>query len=75
MWIDGTVRGAHRVAYALRNPLPPGSLKHESWSAEIHHICENRLCVEPSHLVLTTRRDHNAEHKALRDQTALSMAA
>jgi len=75
MWIDNTCRSAHRVAYALRNPLPPGSIRHESRSVEIHHRCENKLCIEPSHLIAVTKRDHAAEHREARKLCRLAKAA
>ena len=30
----------------------------------IHHTCENKKCVNPEHLQLMTRADHNALHNA-----------
>lgn len=45
----------YRVAYELAyGPIPP---KHE-----IHHLCEQPRCIEPTHLVARTRAEHSAEH-------------
>lgn len=42
---------AHRVYYEERfGPIPDGS--------ELHHLCVVPGCVNPDHLVPTTRRDH-----------------
>ena len=41
--------GAHRVAYELSVGLIPVGL-------DIDHLCRNRLCVNPSHLEIVTRR-------------------
>jgi hypothetical protein len=43
--------GAHVMAYELSfGPVPDG--------LEVHHTCENRLCVRPTHLRATTHRDN-----------------
>ena len=43
--------GAHRVAYELFvGPIPAG--------LQIHHVCENRGCVNPQHLRIVTTRDN-----------------
>lgn len=43
--------GAHRVAYELTNgPIPPGH--------DIRHGCDNRKCVNPSHLSTGTRQQN-----------------
>lgn len=52
---DGKYRKAHRVAYELTNNVILNEDLH------IHHKCENPLCVNPAHLVLTT----NVGHKVL----------
>jgi hypothetical protein len=44
---------AHRQAYAtFVGETPPGS--------EIHHMCRNKLCVNPDHLDCLTRDEHAA---------------
>ena len=67
---------AHRVAWAEVNgpipikPCPDGSLK---W--EIHHLCFNRLCMNPKHLKLLTKKQHSAIHSARRAAERLAKAA
>lgn len=65
MWWGRKIWSAYRLAFALWNgPLPTG------WSSVVHHRCQNRLCVKPSHLVLLSRQEHAAEHRRLRLETA-----
>lgn len=46
---------AHRVAYKkAKGPIPYGK--------ELHHICENRRCVNPDHLLPVTRSEHKLIH-------------
>ena len=48
---------AHRIIYeAARGPIPRGML--------LHHVCENKLCVNPWHLKLEVdNAAHRAEHR------------
>jgi hypothetical protein len=45
----GKAQGAHRVAFEVFNgPIPEGLV--------VNHLCENKGCVRPDHLVATTPR-------------------
>jgi hypothetical protein len=52
--VDGTPSGqrlAHRVSYELfTGPIPQG--------LEVDHLCHNKLCVNPSHLVAVTHQEN-----------------
>lgn len=49
--IAGRVRKVHRLLYELLvAPIPAGK--------ELHHVCENKGCVFPDHLVPVTRSEH-----------------
>jgi len=47
---------AHRYSYEHSNGFIPSG-------HEIDHLCENKICVKPDHLVAITRSDH-AKHTA-----------
>jgi hypothetical protein len=63
---DHRKRYAHRVAWEReRGPIPD--------EMTIHHVCENRRCVNVDHMELLTRREHQGERhgvltQALADQ-------
>lgn len=48
-WFNGRMHGAHRMAHLLFiGEIPP--------KREIHHVCANPLCVNPSHLQAVPQR-------------------
>ena len=50
-WINGKLTGAHRVSYEMEyGPIPDG--------LQIDHLCENKLCVRPSHLEAVTQQEN-----------------
>ena len=50
-WSEGRSRLAHRVFWEQRNgPIPKGH--------EVHHVCNNPSCVNPSHLAVLTHSEH-----------------
>lgn len=58
---NGTVH-AHRVSWELHNgPIPPRGGAH---GAVVMHICDNRLCVNPKHLMLGSQSDNVADMDA-----------
>lgn len=52
--VGGTTVGAHRVAWEIVNGLIPVGLV-------IRHVCHNRLCCNPAHLLLGTQADNVAD--------------
>lgn len=65
MYWAGKTWSAYRLAYALWvGDLPTGC------HSVVHHRCENRLCLRPSHLVLMTKSEHGREHQRLRSEAA-----
>ena len=59
-WLNGKTALAHRVAYELHNgPIPAGF--------QVRHTCDNKPCVNPSHLLVGTGKD-NARDALDRDR-------
>lgn len=57
-WYKGKVILAHQSAFIKKYGfIPEGK--------ELHHICNNRLCVNPSHLIAVTRQEHRKIHGAV----------
>ena len=49
--LAGRSRGAHRLMYeTYKGPIPKGLL--------VRHVCDNPPCVNPSHLLVGTKRDN-----------------
>jgi HNH endonuclease len=52
---DGRLQRAHRVAYiAYIAPIAEG--------ADVHHLCRNKLCVNPAHLRSILKSEHGRLH-------------
>lgn len=47
--------GAHRVSYEAFNGFVPNGL-------DVHHTCNTKACINPAHLVVMTRAEHNRLH-------------
>ncbi len=62
--IDGSSRGAHRIAYELaKGPIPNG--------LQIDHLCRVRCCVNPDHLESVTAKVNTLRGKSIQARNAL----
>jgi hypothetical protein len=60
IWVDGRSRPVHRLMYVYEvGTIRPGR--------EIHHLCRNRRCVNPDHLIQVSRGGHDSLHPENRD--------
>jgi len=58
----------HRLAYELFvGTIPHGGI--------VHHVCFNKLCFNPKHLMVATRQDHVTIHEALKKEALVRMKA
>ena len=54
--VGGKLVYEHRLAYQKANPA-------ENITGKIiHHICDNRWCINPKHLRSVTQKEHSAAH-------------
>lgn len=73
---SGKPEYAYRIAWSEANgPIPIKPCPDGSWRWEIHHVCFNKLCVNPKHLKLVTNKEHTAAHNARRAAMRLAKAA
>jgi hypothetical protein len=62
LWSGGRTRAAHVVMWEQeRGPVPAGHL--------LHHLCEQRDCIEPAHLQPVTPKGHSALHPQARGRS------
>lgn len=59
-WAYGRYMRAHRFTYAAANgPIPDDHA--------VHHTCEEKTCVNPSHLRCLSNEEHGRHHYAIQE--------
>lgn len=62
-WNGSYMDHAHRLIWMEKyGPIPKGEFGRE---LDLHHLCENKLCVNPDHLALMTALEHHRQHAKL----------
>lgn len=68
-WSDGVRHlclGGHVMMYRLFHlggaPMPHGH--------HVHHLCQNRQCLSPNHLIARAASEHIGEHNRMRTKNA-----
>jgi len=62
-WYKGSCVKGHRYVYELyEGPIPNGY--------DVHHICEVKICVNPSHLEALPRKEHAKQHSVMYSETS-----
>ena len=56
-WFGNTMVYAHRFSFEQHMKTKLNSDIH------VHHICENKICINPFHLKAKTRFDHMSDHR------------
>lgn len=54
-WFKGKMIRAHRFSYELEGGIIPEGF-------DLHHVCENQGCVNPSHLKIVAHERHRSKH-------------
>ncbi|MDE1161911.1 MAG: HNH endonuclease signature motif containing protein [Acidobacteriaceae bacterium] len=67
---------AHRVAWeSINGPMPTTPCPDGSFRWELHHVCQNKRCINQTHIQLVTQREHAVLHKAIRLANELGQIA
>lgn len=66
----GVLRDGERVVYAHRMAFEGHHGRPAAEGHDVHHVCRNRLCIEPAHLEEIRHGEHVAEHNRERTRAA-----